>query len=136
MTTPTDPSMAAATSLVARMNREGCMHYAIKSVDGEQLSTCMQIECDQCIAARIATALDAAKADSRALALLLACRDVCMYCGKRAPGAGPATGPNEAGNYVHLQQGYPPRLCAATSIHSRIRFEAPPLNAGTGTEAR
>ena len=61
---------------------------------------------------------------------LEAARDVCMYCGGRAPlYASKAVGPNEAGNYVHKSApgrglGERVRLCDASSIHSRIAAEA------------
>lgn len=47
-----------------------------------------------------------------------AAMDVCMYCGDRAIGYGPACGPNEARNYWH-GNGAQIVLCAATAIHHR-----------------
>lgn len=60
-------------------------------------------------------------------------RDVCTYCGGRGPTHKTSViGPNEAGNYVHEPtRGYAskgsgdgPRLCDATAIFIRERYEA------------
>jgi hypothetical protein len=50
-------------------------------------------------------------------------RDVCMYCGGRAPGWEAAEGPNLAGNWTH-EHGTSDQtvLCAASSIRARARF--------------
>lgn len=49
--------------------------------------------------------------------------DVCMHCGKRTPQVNPIPmGPNSAGNWVHDDHGTP-RLCGASAIFSRERFE-------------
>lgn len=62
--------------------------------------------------------------------LVEAARDVCMYCGGRAPGWKLAEGPNSAGNWTHHRQEYErpsdaksaPVLCAASSVHARLAF--------------
>lgn len=78
--------------------------------------------------AALLAAVDEAVRAETTQALLVAARDVCMYCGKRAnphePGWHEIHGPNEAGNYFHQ---HPTRrdesvLCAATTIHSRLRY--------------
>ena len=61
----------------------------------------------------------AARADERKKCA----RDVCMYCGQRAIGYAAATGPNEAGNYVHHPiGGGAPMLCRAAAILARDAF--------------
>lgn len=59
-------------------------------------------------------------------ARLEAMRDVCMYCGGRAPQWHTEVSgkPNSAGNYVHIsREGDSIVLCEATSIQSRINYE-------------
>lgn len=60
-----------------------------------------------------------------------AARDVCMYCGGRAPGWKPAEGPNSAGNWIHHKADTnerpsdvkrDPVLCAASSVHARLNY--------------
>jgi hypothetical protein len=56
-----------------------------------------------------------------------AARDVCMYCGGRAPGWLAAEGPNVAGNWTHskgpITGGVGPTvLCAASSIRARLAW--------------
>lgn len=72
--------------------------------------------------------------EDRLLGMLEACRDVCMYCGNRVPGYGPAEGPNEAGNYVHSDTVVTTEkrtmLCAASSVWHRIRRASCPICGG------
>lgn len=51
-------------------------------------------------------------------ALVDAAKDICPYCGGRAP-AGVLRGPNESGNFTHGAA-----ICAASAIWSRIAMEA------------
>lgn len=63
----------------------------------------------------------------RLKALNDAARDVCMYCGNRAPQYNQNTvhGPSGSGNWVHTMVGGggKPKLCVASSIFNRIQFE-------------
>lgn len=63
----------------------------------------------------------------RERALIDACKDVCMYCGKRALGYGEAEGPNSSGNYIHRDTMVTTELrtvlCTASAIWQRIRWE-------------
>lgn len=66
-------------------------------------------------------------AAGRRRVLLIAAADVCASCGKRAlpnePESHVVHGPNSAGNFTHFYYGKH-HLCGATSIHSRLRYEA------------
>lgn len=64
--------------------------------------------------------------DEREAVIRECCRDVCMYCGERRPGFGPAQGPNEAGNYYHGGSDGADVLCDASSLWARIRHEFKP----------
>lgn len=62
----------------------------------------------------------------RLKALYDAAKDVCMYCGHRAPthNANPVHGPSGSGNWVHTKIGGGKTvLCLASSILNRILSE-------------
>ena len=62
---------------------------------------------------------------TRLKALNDAAKDVCMYCGGRAPqyNRNPVHDPSGSGNWVHtVSGGGKPELCAATAIFNRINF--------------
>jgi len=66
----------------------------------------------------------------RQQALRDAAKDVCMYCSRRAPGAGRARrGPSDSGNWVH-DIGTKDVLCPATSILNRLESETGPTTDG------
>ena len=67
------------------------------------------------MAAEIAAEIEAAVAEERAQNI----NDVCMYCGKRAVGWEPATGPNSTGNWTHKHPDYDipaETLCYASAL--------------------
>jgi hypothetical protein len=51
--------------------------------------------------------------------------DVCAICGCRSLGYGKASGPNKAGNWVHVpNRAGKPVLCSASGIWARMRASA------------
>lgn len=109
----TDPRAVAKELLDALPVIFTCSQYG-------SVQLCKEAE-EECIDTIMHALADAERQEAERCA-----KDVCMYCGGRALGYLPVSGPNQAGNHVHENSKVTGDhvLCRASGIYSRLKARA------------